>query len=383
MKIPYLKAVSIAVLALFILSLVPIAKTQGETQEYTVSFLVPTYPCSPTNYELNVSIPSTLFQYYSVQNHFVFSPADFSKFVTPYTLKPIADRLWQIYDNTEDYTNGVLALVHQIPYQEVTMGKYPVETLIDGNGDCDLFAYIAASILEAGGIPTVILYYKDQSHMEIAVDLGAEPTDARTQVYSVTYQNASYYVGECTGGRWRDGWRVGECPTDYQDVSVQIVGVENMAQSSIAQVSANLRDLDASTLNLKVSSSFMVENSPITISGQITPQSPNENVTLQVQSGSSWTTITTVETQPNGQFSYSWIPTVTGSIEVQASWLGNREFNGATSIKSSVVILPLFFVFSSLGAAAFSVAVTAGFLAMKHRKKRMLGLFPESDNFAI
>ena len=70
-------------------------------------------------------------------------------------------------------------LVHQITYQEVIQGRYPVETLFDGYGDCDLFAFIAASILEAGGIPTVLIYYRDKLHMEIGVDLGAVPTEAR------------------------------------------------------------------------------------------------------------------------------------------------------------------------------------------------------------
>lgn len=163
-------------------------------------------------YELNVTIPQVLYQYYTIQNHALYSETDLAKFVTPYTLKPIADRLWQIYNNTEDFTNGVLMFVHQITYREVVSGKYPVETLVAGNGDCDLFAYIAASILEAGGIPVVLLYYKTQLHMEIGVDLGSAPTDARVQVYSVNHQNVSYYIAECTGGKWREGWRVGETP---------------------------------------------------------------------------------------------------------------------------------------------------------------------------
>jgi transglutaminase-like putative cysteine protease len=43
-------------------------------------------------------------------------------------------------------------LVHQISYREIVPGKYPIETLAEGVGNCDLFAYVAASILEAGGI---------------------------------------------------------------------------------------------------------------------------------------------------------------------------------------------------------------------------------------
>ena len=145
-------------------------------------------------------------------------------------------------------------LVHEITYQEVIPGKYPMETLAAGYGDCDLFAYIAASILEAGGIPVVLIFYQAQQHMEIGVDLGTAPTDARVQVFSVNVQNVSYYIAECTGSQWRDGWRVGETPSEYQNVSSQVVTLGNMEQSSIGQVSASLRELDASTLALHVSS---------------------------------------------------------------------------------------------------------------------------------
>jgi len=165
MKSLHLKAVCVAVLALVILSLAPVAKTQSEAQDYQISFLLPEYPDSPVNYELNVTIPISLYQHYSMQSHFVFQPEDFSKFVTPYTLKPIADKMWQIYNNTEDFANGVLALVHQIPYEETVTGKYPVETLVEDTGDCDLFVYIAASILQAGGVPVVILYYQEHCHI--------------------------------------------------------------------------------------------------------------------------------------------------------------------------------------------------------------------------
>ncbi len=165
-----------------------------------------------------------------MQSHALYSNNDFYKFVTPYAVKPIADSLWQIYNNTEDFTNGVLMLVHQITYQEVIPGKYPVETLVNGYGDCDLFAYVAASILEAGGIHTVLLYYKAQEHMEIGVDLGSAPTEARVGSYSINYQGVSFYIGECTGNGWRTGWRIGETPSQYQNISSQVISFENMEQ---------------------------------------------------------------------------------------------------------------------------------------------------------
>ena len=345
MKNIYIKAMSVVVIGLVVFSLVPLGKTQDQSNAYERSFLLLNHPDGDITYELNITIPQMLYQYYTMQNHALFSDSDFAKFVTPYTLKPIADKLWQIYNNTEDFTNGVLMLVHQIGYREIVPGKYPVETLVDGVGDCDLFAYIAASILEAGGIPVVLLYYRNQLHMEIGVDLGRAPTEARVEVYSVNVQNVSYYIAECTGEQWREGWRVGETPIEYQNVSSQVSTLENMEQSSIRQVSASLRELDHSTLSLQISPSIILENNNVTISGQIYPQTANENVTVQAKIYSdSWTNIATVQTQADGRFEYTWAPPSGGSIAVQASWVGNRQYNGATSAQTNVIILPIFLV---------------------------------------
>ena len=271
----------------------------------------------------------------------LFSLQDFGRFVSDYSLKPIADRLWQIYNNTEDFTNGVLMLVHQLTYQETIPVKYPIETLVAGKGDCDLFSLIAASILEAGGINTVLFYYKDQEHMNIGVALSQAPTQARTDPHFVSYQNTSYYVAECTGGNWREGWRVGECPDGYTNISTDVITLENMEQSSIGQVSASLQELDPSSLTLQVSPSFTLQNSELAIQGQIAPELANENVTLQAQVGSStWTTIGTVQTQPDGRFSYSWNPENSGFISIQASWVGNQDYNGAASSNTNITVLP-------------------------------------------
>src|SRR5665648_26094 len=98
MKSIYIKAMSVAVIALVALSLLPLGKTQVQSKAYERSFLLLNHPDGDITYELNITIPKMLYQYYTMQNHALFSDSDFAKFVTPYTLKPIADKLWQIYN---------------------------------------------------------------------------------------------------------------------------------------------------------------------------------------------------------------------------------------------------------------------------------------------
>jgi hypothetical protein len=118
-----------------------------------------------------------------------------------------------------------------------------------------------------------------------------------------------------------------------------------MEQSSIPQVSASIRELDHSTLSLQISPSIILENNNVTISGQIYPKIANENVTVQAKIYSdSWFNIATVQTQEDGRFEFTWVPPFGGSIAVQVSWVGNRQYNGATSAQTNVINLPIFLV---------------------------------------
>lgn len=373
------KLVSTALIAVFVLSLAPLSQTQAQTIDYTVSFLLYNHPDGGLTYELKVTIPQALYQYYTSQNHDLYSNADFAKLVTPNTLKPIADKLWEIYNNTEDFTNGVLMLVHQITYREVIPGRYPVETLVNGHGDCDLFAYVAASILEAGRIPTVLLYYKAQEHMEIGVDLGSAPVEARVGTYCINYNGVSYYIGECTGNDWRYGWRIGETLNQYQNITSQVITLENIDQTSVGQVSATLRQLDASSLSLQIFPPVLFKDNNVTVSGRIQPQVANENVTLQTATNDGgWTTVGTVLTQMDGRFEYNWEPSIDGIVAVQATWEGNRQYNGTTSAQTSVLILPLYMV---LLIVALVLAVTMLVLMIfKTRHKRQETLYQVSSS---
>lgn len=369
MKGVYLKTLCITALLVMVLSLVSIGGTQGSTEDKEVSFLVQNEAGGDTTYELNITIPYNLYQHYTQKSHFLFSPQDFSRFITPYTFQPVADRLWQIYNNTEDYTNAVLAMVHQINYTELEPSRYPIETLMAGQGDCDQFVYIAASILEAGGIPTVILYYPNEMHMELAVDLGSDPIDARDGIYSVTYQGEKYYLAEGTGGSWRQGWRVGECPSTYQNATSQVIAPLYMEQSSISQVSAQLRELDSSTLTLQLSTSAMLQNSQVTLTGQILPTQPNENVTLQGRNnGGSWFTVGSAQTNADGRFSYAWTIETEGLMEVQASWIGNRQLNGATSAVAGVYVVSPFFISFVLAVVVLCVILVVAFVVFRRRR---------------
>lgn len=333
--------------------------TIGKAQDRTLTYQLLNNPEGNITYQLNIVIPENLNEYYEEKDHRITSTSQFSNFVTPYALQPMANRLWEIYDNQEDFTNGALMIAHQITYVETALGKYPVETMADEQGDCDLFSFITASVLNAGGLDVVLLYYEEQNHMNIGVHLPRSPEDCRDSVYYVTHDNTEYYVAECTGGNWREGWRVGECPPDLKEVSAEVITLEGAEQMAPGQVSASFASMEPSALSLEVSPIISIQNSAIILSGQLAPGMPNESVTLYAKIHSpTWAAIGTVATQQDGSFEYVWTAEIAGSHAIRAGWSGNDIYTGALSSEKNVVVLPLFLT------ALIGIAVIAAILGV-------------------
>ena len=346
----------------------------SRAQDQTCSYQLLNNPEGNVTYQLNVVIPENLQEYYAEKSHRITSSNQFSSFVTPYALQPIADRLWDIYDNQEDFTNGALMIAHQITYVETTPGKYPVETMADDQGDCDLFSFITASILNAGGLDVVLLYYEDQSHMNIGVHLSSAPQDCRDSVYYITNDNTRYYVAECTGGNWREGWRVGECPPDLKQVSAEVVTLEYAEQMAPGQVSASFTSMEPSALTLEVSPIISIQNTAVVLAGKLAPEMANENVTLYAKINSAeWTVIGSAITEQDGSFEYVWKADVAGSHAIRAGWSGNQLYTGAMSTAKNATVLPLFLT-ALIGIAVVAAIIGVVALLIAKHGQQSIGL---------
>jgi len=314
-------------------------------ENYSISYQLLNHPDGASQYELNVVVPESLYEYYNGRSHKLTSNDDFPKFVTPFALKPLADSLWEIYGDDEDFANGVLMIVHQIPYEETLPAKYPIETMVENKGDCDLFSYIAASIMKAGGLHVILLYYEEEAHMNIGVHLSQAPQDARGRVYSVTYNSVTYYVAECTGTSWEDGWRVGECPDDLRRTSAQVITLENSETVAPGQVSASYATQEPTALSLAISSTNVIQGTALTLGGQLTPALSNKNVTIYVKVNTSpWVLLGTVETGSDGHFEYFWKANTAGICSIRASWSGDDLYAGAISPIQTVTVISNFFI---------------------------------------
>lgn len=324
-------------------------------------------PGGSTRYRLNVAVSESLLEYYVGESHTLISNNDFSKFVTPNAVKSIADCLREIYSDDENFSDGVLTIVHQIPYEETRPPKYPVETIVANSGDCDLLSYVAASIMKAGGLDVVLFYYEREEHMNIGVSLPHDPNFARGTVDYIPYNGTRYYTAECTGGNLEDGWRVGECPADLKDATLQAITLENCEQSAPGQVSASYKALASSTISLDVSPAYLTQGAPIMLSGQLSPPLQNETITIYTKAnGSPWSKLTAVPTNSSGCFTYVWVADVFGTCYLRASWSGDEGYASADSTTRTVNVLSWFFV-ALLGVAAILVGAGAIAFLMSRR----------------
>jgi hypothetical protein len=353
-----------------------------QAQDVNLSYKLVNIEDGTFSYNLNVVVPQSLTEHYSQKNHLAVFDSSFPKFVTPSAVEPLADCLRQIYPDDEDFVNGVLTLVHQIPYKEVREEYYPVETLVRGSGDCDLFSFLAASILKAGGLDVRLLHYTVQEHMNLGVHLEQPPNDARGDLYSFDNEGKTYYVAECTSSSWQDGWRVGECPEELQNVSMIVISLENSEPTSPGHVSASFTKLQSTTLRMGGLPIFASKGTTVKVNGQIVPALPNQNITLYLRTGFSWRVLTTTTTSANGQFTYVWDSNLTGLFGLRASWSGDDQYAGAISQTQNTLILPFYFlVLASAATVAVGVCVVVFVITRKSRQKTKVQPPPKAPDF--
>jgi hypothetical protein len=318
---------------------------EGSSANFTVTYQLLDRVGGSTHYRLNVAVSDSLYQYYVDKDHKLITANDFPKFVTPYTFKPVSDSLRQLYDDDEAFVNGVLMIVHQITYESTRPPKYPVETIAAGDGDCDLFSYVVASIIKAGGLDAVLFYYESESHMNVGVNLSQDPIEARSGVEYVMHNGKKFYVAECTGEDWQNGWRVGECPDNLKEASLQVITLEGSETSAPGQVSASYNTLHPSMLSFDSSTSFLIQGGTVTFSGQLSPVMPSVNVTIYIKvNGLPWSELATTQSDSTGQFGYVWNAVSAGICSVRASWSGDESYAAADSSVRTITVLSLFFV---------------------------------------
>lgn len=287
--------------------------------------------------KLYVSVPPSLYDYYSAKTHSLADDSKYATLVTPDAFKSIAEGIQNLTRDKprsdEEFANAVLMLVHQIPYA-ISDVKYPIETLVENSGKCDTLSLLAASIMKAGGLDVVLLYFKDVHHINVGVYLPYEPHGTWWWLPPTGYEfdGKKYWIAECTPAM---EWKVGDVPPLLAGEQPWIISLENSETSSPAHVSSKLGSpLNSSSISINLSSdpSDISDNErTLIISGSISPGYQNETVVVYFsQDGISYNACRT-ETDYWGNYSFSWNFTSTGTYYITTSWSGASNYTGADS----------------------------------------------------
>ncbi|WNY26673.1 hypothetical protein [Methanolapillus ohkumae] len=171
-----------------------------------------------------ISIPIETYDLYRNKSHV---RADYSQYALSQDDREILGQMTHAfqaqgeqYNYTDDQTVGnIIAFIQSMPYSSdsVTTGfdsypRYPVETLVDGGGDCEDSTILAAALLHELGYDTALLGFT--GHMALGVaGMDDMPTDA------VSFErNGKYYYVETTSS----DYAIGEMPAGVDAGSIHI-----------------------------------------------------------------------------------------------------------------------------------------------------------------
>lgn len=175
-------------------------------------------------WDWDVLIPEALYDYY----HEMPRPPtkDYSVYVTHPLDDIYIERLVEIIKesaaqkefNKYQIVEFTIAFVQSLPYtvDSVTSPfdeypRYPVETLVDGGGDCEDTSILLASLLTEMGYGVVLI--SPPEHMAVGLKGG---DNIRGTYWE--YEGDKYFYIETTGS----GRRIGELPEEYADTSAKI-----------------------------------------------------------------------------------------------------------------------------------------------------------------
>lgn len=175
-----------------------------------------------------LSIPMELYDYYQHRTHV---GDDFSHYVlSEYDRECVRDLVQSFRVGGEKYglsetdnVYNVINFVQSLQYmydreskQEDDYVRYPVETLVDGVGDCEDMVILAASILYEMGNKVLLVNLPD--HLALAV--ACEESFPGTYY---EYEGLRYYYLEMTN----TGWNLGQIPDLYKNTAAKLIPIIN------------------------------------------------------------------------------------------------------------------------------------------------------------
>jgi len=211
-----------------------------------------TWEWDGVEWSVNIIVPEQLYDYYSEKERY--QTTDYRGYV----LHPLDDQYVEalLYEfnliqvdeglSEENKTDLVVSFIQSMEYvldadsKGVTeYPRFPVETLVDGGGDCEDTGILMASLLDAMGYNVSLVFLPD--HLAVGVEVNATGTHW-------IYDNVTYYYLETTA----PGWEEGEVPPEHDPEEATLYPIEEMPFLAYSWTATRVNN--KATVNIHVTS---------------------------------------------------------------------------------------------------------------------------------
>lgn len=231
---------------LFLLLLISVALSAHTVVEYDGYFEVEhSWKYNGKDCSITLNISTDLYDYYrNDREHLAYVyqfndgevPPNYYSFMLSEHDRPLMHALAQEFSRyaltEKDQIELALSFVQSLPYafdsdskDEDEYVRYPVETLVDGCGDCEDKVALLVALLYEMDKDFVLLVLPE--HMA----LGVHCDEIEGSRY-LLYQGKKYYFMETT----MSNWQIGQVPEDYFGTEVEVVPVDDMPSMLIKGV---------------------------------------------------------------------------------------------------------------------------------------------------
>ena len=222
------------IILLFLASLTAMAHTVTEEDGYYE--VEHSWICNGKSCSITLNISAKLYDYYQNErehlayryqfnggeippNYYGFMLSEHDRSV----LGALADEFSSHSMSEKEEVNLALTFVQSLPYAYdfTTKGtdeylRYPIETLVDGCGDCEDKVALLAALLYEMDVDFVLLVLPE--HMA----LGVHCDGVEAERY-LLFREKKYYYLETT----MEGWQMGQIPEDYHDAEMEAIPVDD------------------------------------------------------------------------------------------------------------------------------------------------------------
>lgn len=204
-----------------------------------------TWKCNGKAYSITLNVNSDLYDYFQNQrehlayryqfngseippNYFGFMLSEHDRPV----IRALADEFSSRSMTEKEEVDLAMTFVQSLPYafDSTTKGtdeylRYPIETLVDGCGDCEDKVALLASLLYEMGIDFILLVLPE--HMAIGVHCNG--IEAHRYL---SFRDKRYYYIETT----MEGWHIGQIPESYYNADMEAVPIDDTPSLLIQEV---------------------------------------------------------------------------------------------------------------------------------------------------